>query len=126
MSIERFTRARSISLSGSGTYTLDYEIPADKEFIVHELFLSSSLSLVMAEVQYSEDGGSTFVNPWDNEGEHLLKVYVAAGVPAHGKPENTWFAGGENKLLRIKLTNLHPSSTANVFLLVKAMERTID
>lgn len=127
MATIRFTRSRdilNISANG-GTYTLDYSVPPNKELSIIELFASTNLSLQQVEVLYSEDGGNTWINPWDGDSTLILKLYIAAGVPASGKPDATWFSGGENIKLRVKITNLHPTTTSNVFFLVKGLERDV-
>ena len=125
MAITRFTRARAIQVNAAGgTYTLDYTIPDGYEFEVRELFASSDTSAVVVELLYSSDGGSTWTNPWDEGSGHLLKLFLGAYIPASGKPDATWFSGsGENVLIRIKITNNHPTTNANIFWLVKAFER---
>ena len=123
----RFTRSRiatSINASG-GTYTLDYTIGPNKELSIIELFASTDTSLQKIEVLYSEDNGSTWINPWDSEGNHILQIWLGAGVPSSGKPEAAWFIGGSNHLLRIKITNLHPATASNVYFLVKGWERDV-
>lgn len=123
----RFTRSRiaaTISANG-GTYTLDYNLVSDKELSIIELFSSTDTSLQKIEILYSEDNGSTWMNPFDEDATHILQLWLAAGVPASGKPEAAWFIGGENHLLRVKITNLHPANASNVYFLVKGFERDV-
>lgn len=123
----RFTRSRiaaNISANG-GTYTLDYDIESGKELSVIELFASTDTSLQKVEILYSEDAGSTWINPFDEDADHILQLWLGAGVPAAGKPEAAWFVGGENRMLRVKITNLHPVTNSNVYFLVKGFERDI-
>jgi hypothetical protein len=116
----RFTRSRIASINANGgVYTLDYALAANIELSIIELFASTNVSLQKIEVLYSEDNGTTWINPWDAGSDHILQLFLGAGVPASGKPDATWFIGGENHLLRVKITNLHPTSNSEVFFLVK-------
>lgn len=126
MAIIRFTRSRISSISANGgTYTLDYTLVSGKELSIIELFASTDTSLQKVEILYSEDGGSTWMNPFDDDADHILQLWIGAGVPASGKPEAAWFIGGSNRLLRVKITNIHPVNTANVYFLVKGWERDV-
>lgn len=120
----RFTRARNVTVNANGgTYTLDYTIPDGKQLLIRELFASSNTSGVCIELLYSDDGGSTWTNPWDDNSSHLLKLWIAAYVPTLGSPQDTWFHGDqENIILRVKITNYNPTNNADVFFLVKAGE----
>lgn len=124
MSNTRFTRSRVLSISPAGAYEIvDYTLEEGRELSIIELFASTDTSLQKIEVLYSEDNGSTWINPFDDEADHILQLWIGAGVPASGKPEAAWFVGGENHLLRVKITNLHPLNTAKVYFLVKGWER---
>lgn len=122
MAIERFTRSRSISITTASSYTLDYSIPANKQLSIFELFASSNTSGVYVEVLYSSDNGTTWSNPWDADSDMILKVFLAGYVPVCGKPDATWFNGGTNIMIRVKITN-PTANTASVFFLVKGWER---
>lgn len=125
MATTRFTRSRILTIAGAGTDTIDYNLPVNKELSIIELFASTDLSLQKIEILYSEDNGSTWINPFDADADHILQLWLAVGVPASGKPEAAWFVGGENRLLRVKITNIHPSTTAHVYILVKGWERDV-
>lgn len=126
MSNTRFTRSRVLSINASGgVATVDYNLASGSELSIIELFASTDTSLQKIEVLYSEDNGSTWINPFDDDADHILQLWVGAGVPASGKPEAAWFIGGENHLLRVKITNLHPVNTSNVYFLVKGWERDV-
>jgi len=126
MATTRFTRARLTSVnSNGGTYTHDYSIASGKELNVRELFASSDTDGIKVELLYSADNGSTWTNPFDTGSNHLLVVYLAGYIPVAGNPEDTWYVGGSNILIRVKITNNHPSQTANVFYLVKGLEKDV-
>lgn len=120
---DRFTRARKVTVTANnGTYEHTYIIPQNRELTVTELALSSTKA-VICELQYSEDNGSTWINPWDSGATHLLWLMLGPGIPASGKPTGTYFQGdGANTKLRIKLTNIEDQD-ATVFFLVKGHER---
>lgn len=126
MSTSRFTRARLVSInSGGGSASIEYTIPNNTEFCVSELAASSDTNGIKIIIQFSNDGGTTWVNPWDTDSEYLLVVFLAGYIPASAKPEETWFTGdGENTKLKITIINQNPSQNANVFYLIKATERT--
>lgn len=127
MSSTRFTRSRLItSLSAAGgVSTTDYSVPVNAELNIIELFASTDSSLQKIEILYSEDGGTTWSNPFDEDSSIILQLWVGAGVPASGKPEAAWFVGGANVLLRVKITNLHPVNNSNVYFLVKGFQRNV-
>ncbi len=127
MATERFTRARhatNITANG-GTYTLDYSLAADKQLQIIELFASSDTDAVKIEVLYTDDNGITWTNPFDSGSSHVLLLYVAGYIPVSGQPEATWYTGGSQVKLRIKITNNHPTQNANVFYLVKGLEKDV-
>jgi len=126
MANSRFTRARKASVTKNyGTHTLTYTIPSNKEFIVQELFASCTTNCII-EIQFSDDGGTTWENPWDTSSEHLLWVILGAGIPASASPENTYFQGdGTNTVLRIKITNTDVNTDATVFYLIKGIEKDV-
>lgn len=122
----RFTRSRIASINANGgTFTLDYSLNENKELSIIELFASTDTSLQKIEILYSEDGGSTWSNPFDASSEVILQLWIGAGVPASGKPEAAWFSGGENTFVRVKITNLHPVNNSNIYFLVKGWERDV-
>jgi hypothetical protein len=120
---QRFTRARKETVAANyGTHELEYLIPDNTELHIHELFLSAS-KIIIAELQYSDDGGTTWKNPWDTSSEHLIWIVIGAGIPVHGSPQGTWFTGdGVNTKLRIRITNTE-ANDATVFYLIKGLER---
>lgn len=124
MAAERFTRARLASVTYGTPYTLEYTIPSNKEFKVFELFASSTKNVIV-ELQFSDDGGTTWSNPWDSGSQHLLWMLLGAGIPASGKVSYTWFQGdGVNTKVRITITNTEVDA-ATTFYLIKALERTL-
>lgn len=124
--IPRFTRSRLLTgITPGSSRTVDYSVPAGKELSIFELFASTNLSLQKIEILYSTDNGTTWTNPWDTESGLILQLWIAAGVPSSGKPDNTWFIGGEGVLVRVKVTNLHPTTNSDVYFLVKGFEREI-
>lgn len=123
----RFTRSRvvtNISANG-GTNTTDYTLTSGKELSIIELFASTNTSLQKVEILYSEDNGTTWSNPFDEDSNHILQIWIGAGVPAAGKPEAAWFCGGANTILRVQITNLHPTQASEVYFLVKGWERNV-
>lgn len=122
----RFTRARKVSVTKNyGTYTLDYTIPNNKEFKVHSLFANCTTPCIF-ELQYSDDGGTTWVNPWDTSSTHLLWILLGAGLPGSSAVDYTWFLGdGTNTKVRIKITNTSTDTDATAFFLIKALERDV-
>lgn len=125
MALTRFTRSRlltSISAAG-GSSTIDYSLVTGKELSIIELFCSTNTSLQKIEILYSDDNGSTWSNPWDEDSQIILQLWMGAGIPASGKPDATWFSGGEDTLIRVKVTNLHPTQASDVYFLVKGWER---
>lgn len=127
MTTTRFTRSRLISslAANGGTSTTDYSLASGKELLIIELFASTDTSLQKVEILFSDDNGSTWSNPFDEDSEVMLQLWIGAGVPASGKPEASWFIGGSNVLLRVKITNLHPVNNSNVYFLVKGLEKNV-
>lgn len=119
--MSRFTRSRTATISAGGIYTLDHNISTGIELSIFELFCSSNKAVIV-EILYSEDNGVTWINPWDGNSNIILKLYLAAFIPAMGKPNATWFIGGENRLIRVQITNPN-AETADVYFLVKGWER---
>ena len=126
MAVERFTRARKATVTKNyGTHALEYTIPADKEFRVLELSASTTRNIIV-ELQYTDDGGTTWTNPWDSSSNHLLWIFLGAGIPAAASPQQTYFIGdGTNTKVKIKITNTDVDNDATVFYLIKALERDV-
>lgn len=122
----RFTRSRVVSITANGgTSTTDYSLVANKELSIIELFASTDTSLQKIEILFSTDNGSTWSNPFDVDSQVILQLWLGAGVPASGKPEAAWFSGSSTTILRVKITNLHPTNNSNVYFLVKGWERNV-
>ena len=126
MASTRFTRSRLVSVtSNGGTYIHDYALADGKELLIIELFVSSDADGQKIEILYSDDNGSTWTNPFDSGSDRLLTAFIAGYIPASGKPEATWITGSSTTILRIKITNNHPTQNSNVYWLVKAWERDV-
>lgn len=115
--MSKLSRTRDVVVSANSNYTLDVALAANYHYIIHEIFISTNTSGLIAELLYSEDNGETFINPWDDDGEQIVRAYLAAYIPVYAQPKESYLIGGTNKLARIKFTNPTGSDAKVSFIL---------
>lgn len=115
--ISKLTRTRDVTVDSNSTYTLDISLESNHHYIINEIFVSTNTNGLVAELLYSEDNGETWINPWDEDGEHIVKAYLAAYIPIYARPIESYFIGGTNRKFRAKFTNPTGSSAKVSFIL---------
>ncbi len=92
---------------------LEWDIPAGETWVIRRYEADSDIDGILACLQYSNDDGSTWINPDDEDVDFIKKLHVTAGPPSFSVMEGIEFLGGSGHKLRSTLENNNNSNTAN-------------
>jgi hypothetical protein len=114
----KFVLARNPSIDADGgIYTLDTTLSLTVKYQIQEVYISVDKDDVVFEMLYTEDGGLTWINPWDSGSNFILKGYPAKGVVFQGEVHTVEFTGGTNRKIQVKITNNGTEEAHPVFII---------
>lgn len=101
------------ALAANTTKEKDYAIPDGEIWIIASFGSGSDIDGVVATLQYSEDNGTTFINPLDDDVDFIRKLHVTAGPQSGVNMQGIEFTGGTNRILRMVLQNNNSVNVAS-------------
>lgn len=108
-----------------GTANKDYIIPDGKTWSIYLFGGNSSVCECELQLLYSEDGGNTWSNPFDDSAEKLACIHVDCGY--HGERHFTngfeFTGSGTDIILRLLVKNYNTESIAEIVSYIEGMER---
>lgn len=118
--LDKYYEADSIAVASgdplvAGSDTKDYTIPDGEEWTINEFGGSSSIDSTEVELLWTDDGGSTWSNPYDSSTTKLRCLHLNSGNVAKVIDMNLKFEGdGTNTKIRLNFKNWNQVNTAEV------------
>lgn len=117
--LDKFYEADDVEVASGtpivpGTAYRDIAIPEGETWELSEIGGSSSIDSTEVEILYSEDNGSTWVNPYDDQTTKIRCLHLSAGQVAKIFLAGVRFVGGANHIIRIKCKNFNETNKAEI------------
>ena len=93
------------TLAADTDHELEWNIPDGETWVIRRYEADSDRASVLAVLEYSDDNGVTWTNPWDSSVTFIKKLHVTAGPPSFSLLEGIEFVGGVGIKLRSRLEN---------------------
>jgi len=107
-----------------GTLIRDYIIPDGKIWCICSFHGSSNIDNCEIELLYSDDGGNTWKNPFDDEADKLICLHLDGSCGGHEFTSGFEFTGSESDtILRVEAKNYNTELQSEIISILEALER---
>ena len=109
----------------AGTSQEDFVISNNEIWRIARVCGSTNEEYVKLSLQYSEDAGNTYINPYDDMSSSLSIFYLTKGGLSmdHFDEDTFEFVGdGTNKIIRILIENYNTTTTINATVCIQGLK----
>jgi len=92
----------------------DYPIADGKKWVIESFGGCSKYGLAEIELLYSQDGGATFIHPYDPESDEVRCLQLSGGNPKQFDFRGIEFLGGTDHLIRLNFKNDNGTDIGNM------------
>jgi len=116
--LDKFYEADNVATRGAsgtaGASFQDYSIPSGEVWQVRELGGSASIDQTEVELLYTENSGTSWINPYDSSTTKIRCIHLQNGNVSIITSMVLQFTGGAGRMLRLRAKNFNALNTAEI------------